>query len=165
MNHYMLNIHFTCEGITDVCEFMKLYSNVFPPHWQGHFKGADSGVFTIKKNKDGRASVEHKPELKEIFDYQKLKRIQQEMEQLARENEALKKELSKNGPKQDLSINKELVVAIQIYRQNGQTFQQIADRLNERSFRNSRGNKLNSMQVKRLFDKHQKEIKKRLSGK
>jgi len=82
------------------------------------------------------------------------------MEQLAKENEALKKELLQKGPKQDLSVNKELVVAIRVYRQNGHTFQQIADRLNERNFRNSRGNKLNSMQVKRLFDKHQKELSK-----
>ncbi len=156
----MLNIHFACEGITDVCEFMKLYSNIFPPHWQGHFKGANAGVFTIKRNANGGATVGHKPELKEFFDYQKLEQLFQEMKKLEQENEALKKELLKKGRKQDLSINQELILVIRAYRQSGLTFQQIADRLNERNFKNSRGNKLNTMQVKRLFDKYQKEKEK-----
>lgn len=152
----MLNIHFTCEGIKDVCEFMKLYSNVFPPHWQGHFKGANSGVFTIKRNAAGRTTVEHQPALKEAFDYQRVEQLLQEMKKLEQENTALKNELLKKGRKQDLSINKELILVIRAYRQSGLTFQQIADRLNEKNFRNSRGNKLNTMQVKRLFDKHKK---------
>ena len=109
----MLNIHFSCEGITDVCEFMKLYSNVFPPHWQGHFKGVNSGVFTINKNTDGRVTVGHKPELKEFFDYQKLEQMFHEMKKLEKENETLKKELLQKGSKQDLSINKELILVIQ----------------------------------------------------
>ncbi len=159
----MLNIHFTCEGITDVCEFVKLYSNVFPPHWQGHFKGANAGAFSIKKNADGRTTVEHQPALKEAFDYRRVEQLFQEMKKLEQENEALKNELLKKGRKQDLSINKELILVIQAYRQNGLTFQQIADRLNEKNFRNSRGNKLNTMQVKRLFDKHKKEATTSLS--
>ncbi|MFK7982595.1 MAG: hypothetical protein AB8G86_21635 [Saprospiraceae bacterium] len=159
----MLNIHFTCEGITDVSEFIKLYSNVFPRHWQGHFKGAKTGAFTIKRNADGRATVEHQPALKEAFDYQRAEQLLQEMKKLEQENVALKKELLKKGRKQDLSINKELILVIRAYRKSGLTFQQIADRLNEKNFRNSRGNKLNTMQVKRLFDKHQKETKVSLS--
>lgn len=52
--------------------------------------------------------------------------------------------------KQDLSINKELIKRVKRYRKSGLSFQKVADKLNSEGFKNSRGNKLNRMQVCRM---------------
>lgn len=58
--------------------------------------------------------------------------------------------------KQNLSINKDLISRIELYRGNGLSFQRIADKMNAQGFKNSRGNKLNKMQVSRLLLKKKK---------
>jgi len=159
----MLDIHFSCTGIKDVSEFIEIYPNLFPPDWQNYFAGEKSGVFTIIRNETGATTVGSKHELKEIFKLAKLESVLNDFNTLSIENEALKKEIEelnnqliKASPKQNLEVNKLLISAIQMYRMRGMSFQKIANKLNEDNYKNSRGNPLNSMQVKRLFDKHSK---------
>ena len=54
-------------------------------------------------------------------------------------------------PKQDLSVNADLVEVIAAHRKAGLSFQEIAYRMNKEGYRNSRGNMLNKMQVSRLY--------------
>ena len=64
--------------------------------------------------------------------------------------------------KQDLSVNANLVGLVGLYRNNGTSFQKIADRLNKDGYKTSRGGKLNKMQVSRLYEKYLKESNKKL---
>lgn len=59
--------------------------------------------------------------------------------------------------KQDLSVNGELSARIGLYRKNGLSFQKIADKMNLEGFKTSRKNKLNRMQVLRLYRDYEKE--------
>lgn len=64
-----------------------------------------------------------------------------------------------NAKKQDLKINTNLVGVIGIYRNAGMSFQDIANKMNEEGYTNSRGNALNKMQVSRLYKQYQIESK------
>ena len=67
-----------------------------------------------------------------------------------------------NVTKQDININSTLIGVIGLYRSQGQTFEEIAERMNKEGYRNSRNNKLNKMQVNRLYKKYQEEVKAKL---
>lgn len=67
--------------------------------------------------------------------------------------------------KQDLSVNKSLIARVGLYRNKGLSYQKIADKLNNEGFRTSRRNKLNRMQVMRLYKQYQDEGKKLLKKK
>ena len=59
--------------------------------------------------------------------------------------------------KQDLSVNTELVARVGLYRNGGLSFQKIADKMNAEGFKSSRKNKLNKMQVHRLYQDYRAE--------
>ena len=69
-----------------------------------------------------------------------------------------------NVTKQDVNINSTLIGVIGLYRSQGQTFQEIAKRMNKEGYKNSRNNALNKMQVSRLYKKYQEEAKAKLKG-
>lgn len=161
----MTNVYFTCEGFKDVSEFITFYSNIFPIGFQEHhnFKDEKNGAFSIIRTQENRVYLNPKHELKDFVDLEKIAEILTQAQNLVIENQnlakkvqILEKEILKVQPKQDLSINTRLVNEIEIYREMGDSYQQIADKLNADGYTNSRGNKLNSMQVKRLFDKQNK---------
>jgi len=64
--------------------------------------------------------------------------------------------------KQNLEVNPELIANIGLLRASGLSFQKVANKLNDRGFKNSRGNKLNRMQVIRLHKKYESEAKDKL---
>lgn len=94
----------------------------------------------------------NKPELIEF-----IKLLQLDNEKLTADLKALK------YPKQDATKNSSLSATVGLYRSNGATFQEIADKLNADGHTNSRNNSFNKMTVQRLFKKYQSEQKQLLS--
>lgn len=70
---------------------------------------------------------------------------------------ALQQRIEQRRQKQDTTINKNLIGVIGLYRASGNSFQAIADKMNDEGYRNSRGRLLNKTQVRRLHQQYLKE--------
>lgn len=71
---------------------------------------------------------------------------------------ALQQRIQRQRNKQDVTVNKNLIGVIGLYRASGTSFQGIADKMNEEGYRNSRGLLLNKTQVRRLHQQYLEEV-------
>ena len=71
---------------------------------------------------------------------------------------ALQQRIEQRRKKQDITINKNLIGVIGLYRVSGNSFQVIADKMNNEGYRNSRGRLLNKTQVRRLHQQYLEEV-------
>ena len=71
---------------------------------------------------------------------------------------ALQQRIEQRRRKQDTTVNKNLIGVIGLYRASGNSFQAIADKMNNEGYRNSRGRLLNKTQVRRLHQQYLEEV-------
>ncbi len=133
----------------DISSFLELFSILLEPEFleKEIGKGEKSATFEVFINED-------ELELKQDFGQNKIQLMLNEIQILKLENKALKEELKSYEPRQDLSVNETLKSAIYVMRKEGLSFQKIANNLNEKGYKNSRGNPLDAMQTSRLYKKY-----------
>lgn len=138
------------ENLEDVAEFRKLFDWFIYPKFEGRSEGEQTGVFKLINN-------DNEIKLTQDFKNNYFEKLLIENKRLKSKNKKLKKTLKKYLPRQDLSINNDLISIIVQQKDKGKSYQKIADFLNKKGFTNSRGNELNSMQVNRLYKKSLKK--------
>lgn len=138
------------EELQDVADFVDRFKWIVFPKYENQGVGQQTGVFEI-------LIENNQMHLAQVFKENKIEKLLNENKQLKAKNKKLKKRLKEYLPKQDLSVNKKLVDKIISKRRKGMSYDLIAKFLNRKGYKNSRGNKLNSMQVYRLYSRHTKK--------
>lgn len=133
--------------IKDIEDFKEKFESFVFPKYEGKGIGENSAFFELK-------ITEGNPILIQKFGDNELTKLVADNKRLRSKNKKLKKALKPHLPKQDLSVNDAIIIEIIKLRKKGSTYEKIAKKLNKKGFRNSRGNKLNMVQIGRLYKKY-----------
>lgn len=138
------------KDLPDVAAFLEMFNFFFKREYPEQGIGQKSATFKLNIKGD---EIEIKEDLKQ----QEIKNMLIKIANLEEECNALKDELAPYKSKQDLSINQELKAKIFKYRSKKLSYQKIADKLNKKGYKSSRGNSIGVMQVSRLLKKYKEE--------
>ncbi len=147
----MIQLLIHSNNFKDIAAFVSYTDFFIHPKYENQGAGEQTAIFEL-------IIEDKKIKLSQDFENNPLNDLANEIKNLKAKNKKLKKRLKALKPKQDLSVNEILKAEIVLLKKKKYSYERIAERLNKKGYKNSRGNDLNKMQVNRLHKQYLKEI-------